>query len=110
MNCIEVGKFGIKMGSTQENDYNCSTCSTKKQLSNHILTHDPGAKLKCQVCGKVSKSSKALSRHVSMYHANRERPSCDICLRVFSTAKHLRTHIATVHSTLKRPSFSMRVS
>lgn len=41
------------MGSKQEKVWKCSTCSktfpTKQRLTNHIVTHDPEAKVKCQV-------------------------------------------------------------
>ncbi|OXA47634.1 Zinc finger protein 26 [Folsomia candida] len=100
------------MASTQENVWNCATCSktfkTKRNLTNHILTHDPETKVKCQVCGKVSTNSRTLSIHALMYHTNRKGPSCNICQRVCSTPSNLRKHIATVHSTIERPRFPCR--
>ncbi|XP_035716266.1 gastrula zinc finger protein XlCGF62.1-like isoform X1 [Folsomia candida] len=91
----------------QENGWGCSTCSktctTKCNLKLHMLTHDPDAKVKCEICGKISKNPKLLSAHIRMLHTDRDRPSCDICHRLFSTDAKLRRHVNIVHSTTKRP-------
>ncbi|XP_035712433.1 PR domain zinc finger protein 5 isoform X1 [Folsomia candida] len=97
------------MGSTTTKVWKCSTSSktftTKRCLTYHISTHYPGAKVKCQICGKILKNSKTFSSHMALIHTNRKRPSCNVCHRVCSTPSHLRRHIDTVHTTLKRPRF-----
>ncbi|XP_035712182.1 zinc finger protein 135-like isoform X2 [Folsomia candida] len=94
--------------------WECSKCSktfhTCQDLTRHVVTHDPHAKVKCEVCGKFCKNQHALSLHVSRLHTNRKRPSCDTCHRVFFDLFTLRQHIGTVHSTKERPRLACGVS
>ncbi|OXA47567.1 zinc finger protein 25 [Folsomia candida] len=89
--------------------WDCSECSksfkANKYLTKHMVTHDPDAKVKCEVCGTFSKNRIALSSHMRTFHSNRKRPSCDTCHRVFFDLRYLRKHIDTVHSTMDRPRF-----
>ncbi|OXA47439.1 Myoneurin [Folsomia candida] len=59
-----------------------------------MFTHD--AKVKCEICGKISKNPPALSDHIRMVHTNRHRPRCDSCDSEFYTSATLRKHISTV--------------
>ncbi|OXA40187.1 zinc finger protein 525 [Folsomia candida] len=97
------------MDPQRGNVLTCSTCfktfSTKEGLKYHMFTHDVDAKMKCKLCGKISKNPKTLSSHMRMLHTNRDRPSCDICHRVFFASETLRRHVATQHTTLERPRF-----
>ncbi|OXA45042.1 PR domain zinc finger protein 5 [Folsomia candida] len=85
----------------------CSTCPKKfrwkKDFARHVITHDPDAKVKCKICGKISKNPIALSHHMKNLHTNRKRPICEICRRVFHNSPTLRRHIKTIHSTSERP-------
>ncbi|OXA47441.1 Zinc finger protein 26 [Folsomia candida] len=98
------------MGSKQEKVWKCSTCSktfpTKQRLTNHIVTHDPEAKVKCQICGKFFKNPQTLSSHMSRLHSNRKRPSCTLCHRVFCSPSYLWKHIDAVHRRTERPRFT----
>ncbi|XP_035712267.1 zinc finger protein 135-like [Folsomia candida] len=88
-------------------EWECSKCpkkfKTNKNLTMHLDLHDYGAKVKCEVWGKVSQNGPALNAHLARFHANRERPSCDTCHRVFSSFSYLRRHMDTTHSTKERP-------
>ncbi|OXA47175.1 gastrula zinc finger protein XlCGF7.1 [Folsomia candida] len=70
-----------------------------------MVTHDPDALVKCEICGMTSKNRVALNAHVFRFHSNRKRPSCDACHRVFLNSANLRQHIKNVHSTVERPRF-----
>ncbi|XP_035712330.1 zinc finger protein 333 isoform X2 [Folsomia candida] len=94
------------MDNHPEKKWECSKCSkrfkTRTELNRHLATHDPNARVKCKICGKLTKS---LASHMWGLHSNRERPMCDTCHRVFATFPSLRQHIDTVHSTKDRPRF-----
>ncbi|XP_035713578.1 PR domain zinc finger protein 5-like [Folsomia candida] len=75
----------------------------------HVIRHDQDAKVKCEVCGKISKHRCALSAHMRKQHSNRKRLSCDTCHRLFSTSDTLRQHIRDVHGTMERPRFPCTV-
>ncbi|XP_035713724.1 gastrula zinc finger protein XlCGF7.1-like isoform X2 [Folsomia candida] len=68
-----------------------------------FATHDPNAKVKCQICWKFFKNPPSLYAHMRRIHSNRERPSCPTCHRVFSRSTNVRAHIKAVHSTRERP-------
>ncbi|XP_035713451.1 zinc finger protein 271-like isoform X2 [Folsomia candida] len=93
--------------------WECTKCSkmfhTKRDLTLHMVTHDPDAKVKCEVCGKISKNILALRCHMWGLHSNRKRPSCDACHRVFSTSTFLRLHIDAAHSAWDRLRFPCTV-
>ncbi|XP_035712268.1 gastrula zinc finger protein XlCGF57.1-like [Folsomia candida] len=72
-------------------------------FGSHVVTHGPDAKMKCEVCGKISKNRLALSCHMWNLHSDRKRPSCDTCGRVFANLTNLRRHINTAHGTKERP-------
>ncbi|OXA45341.1 Zinc finger protein 26 [Folsomia candida] len=95
------------MASSQENKWKCIHCSStfkyEGQLDRHLVTHDPNTKVKCKICGKISKNPATLSAHVSYMHTNRIQPACNICDKPFSNLAHLRRHIDTVHSKKERP-------
>ncbi|OXA45158.1 zinc finger protein 99 [Folsomia candida] len=81
------------------------TFKTNRSLTRHMVTHDPDAKVKCEVCGKISKNPHALSDHMSSSHTNRKRPSCDTCHGQFSNFVSLRQHVNPFHSLIDRPRF-----
>ncbi|OXA47582.1 zinc finger protein 665-like [Folsomia candida] len=87
--------------------WECPKCSkmfkTCHNLTRHMVTHDPDAKVKCEVCGIICKNKVVLSCHKWKLHSNRKRPSCNTCHRVFSSFTALRLHADTVHSTEARP-------
>ncbi|XP_035713559.1 zinc finger protein 816-like isoform X3 [Folsomia candida] len=89
--------------------WECSKCrktfKTKGTLKRHEITHGQAAKVKCEVCGKISKNSFSLASHMRKQHTNLQRPSCDTCHRVFSGATSLRCHTETSHSTKERSRF-----
>ncbi|OXA45234.1 oocyte zinc finger protein XlCOF19-like [Folsomia candida] len=92
----------LKQGKKRE----CSKPSrTYSDLSRHVVTHDPDAQVKCEVCRKIFKNRDTLSGHISRIHGNRKRPSCDTCHRVFSNSCNLRRHIDDAHGTSERPRF-----
>ena len=68
-------QIGTMMEKLNEGDYSwkCKVCGkmTKgslTQMKRHIETHLEGVSHTCSQCGKVSKSSTALSMHVHTYH------------------------------------------
>ncbi|XP_035713574.1 zinc finger protein 596-like [Folsomia candida] len=97
------------MGPHPVKKFECSKCSKtfkdNYRLKHHEITHDPDAKVKCEICGKVSKNPATLTSHMRRIHSNLERPKCDTCHRVFCHAASLRGHIAAVHSKMDRPRF-----
>ncbi|XP_035713491.1 oocyte zinc finger protein XlCOF26 isoform X2 [Folsomia candida] len=74
-----------------------------------MVTHDPDAKVKCEVCCKIFENRDTLSGHISRIHGNRKRPSCDTCHRVFSSLDSLRRHIAFIHNAMYRSRFGCSV-
>ena len=52
--------------------WKCTVCGKMTQkkgdIGRHIETHLEGVSHTCNQCGKVSRSSKALSMHVHVYH------------------------------------------
>ncbi|OXA45292.1 zinc finger protein 888 [Folsomia candida] len=91
-------------------EWKCPTCSKtfnfKSQLAKHVITHDPDAKVKCKICGKILKNPMTLSLHMASLHPNRQRFNCKICRRVFHDSVALRGHNDTVNKTGERPRFS----
>jgi hypothetical protein len=58
-----------------EQAYRCTVCGKENQgkqsrrdLGRHIETHIEGVSHPCNLCGKVSRSSNALQKHVSAFH------------------------------------------
>ncbi|OXA45161.1 zinc finger protein 184-like [Folsomia candida] len=96
-------KMDLQPGKT----WKCSKCSKtfalKCNFTKHVITHDPDAKVKCKICGKILKNPDTLSHHMTGIHTNRKRPSCDICHRVFNNSVTLRKHTEVIHSTSERP-------
>ncbi|OXA47341.1 gastrula zinc finger protein XlCGF7.1 [Folsomia candida] len=94
------------MDPRPENSWTCATCSksltTKGSLKRHMIRHDADAKVKCEVCGKISKNRLTLSMHIKHFHTIRKRPSCNVCHRVFLTSTNLWRHLGAVHSTVNR--------
>ncbi|XP_035713597.1 zinc finger protein 888-like [Folsomia candida] len=97
------------MGPHPVKKFQCPECSKtfkdKYHLKDHEITHDPDAKVKCEICGKVLKNPVTLISHMRKIHSNRERPKCATCQRLFYNAASLRRHIAARHSTMDRPRF-----
>ncbi|XP_035701487.1 zinc finger protein 2-like [Folsomia candida] len=93
------------MDHTQRAAFECPNCSkmfkTKSAFTQHLVTHDPNVKVKCQICGKISKNPALYSTHLARVHSDRERPSCDICDRVFFSRVTLRKHRDTVHTRIE---------
>ncbi|XP_035712239.1 zinc finger protein 2-like [Folsomia candida] len=91
----------MKPGKKRE----CSKCSktyqSKKALRRHLVTHDPDAKVKCEICGIISNTRFTLAAHMKSTHSS--RPSCDTCHREFSAVSSLQRHIDTVYSAKERP-------
>ncbi|XP_035711646.1 zinc finger protein 502-like [Folsomia candida] len=89
--------------------WECPTCSktftTKRNLTQHGITHDPSAQIKCKICGKVSKSPVRLAAHMKGVHSNRERSNCDICHRTYRNSSSLQRHVDVVHGTRERSRF-----
>ncbi|XP_035712445.1 oocyte zinc finger protein XlCOF6 isoform X1 [Folsomia candida] len=102
-------RMGLRMDTRRGNELTCSTCSkpfsNKNDLKRHMFTHDPDAKVKCEICGKMLKNPATLSIHVRTLHTKLDRPTCDTCHKIVSTSASLRIHIDTVHSKIKRPRF-----
>ncbi|XP_035713616.1 zinc finger protein 37 homolog [Folsomia candida] len=98
--------MNLKPGKKWECPKCLKTFKAKYKLTRHIVRHDPDAKVKCEICGKISKNRLALSAHVSSLHTDRKRPSCDVCHRVFFHYGTLQRHIHALHNTEERPRFS----
>ncbi|XP_035711769.1 zinc finger protein 320-like [Folsomia candida] len=81
------------------------TFQTNQAIKIHLVTHDPNAKVKCEICGKISKNPDTLANHMRNLHTKRDRPRCDICHRDFRDPASLRRHVKTLHSTRERPRF-----
>ncbi|XP_035713671.1 zinc finger protein 596-like [Folsomia candida] len=95
------------MDPSRRNLLECSKCKktfkTNHDFKRHVKTHDPGAKVKCKVCGKISKHPATLSRHMANIHGKRDPSICHICEKPFSSSQHLKRHINEIHSTVDRP-------
>ncbi|XP_035713709.1 zinc finger protein 83-like [Folsomia candida] len=95
------------MDSHPEKKWKCHHCSWtfkgKGDFDRHLMTHDPNAKVKCKICGKILKNPATLSAHMSHMHTRRIRPACNICKGTFSNLAHLRRHIDNMHPTKERP-------
>ncbi|OXA45157.1 zinc finger protein 160 [Folsomia candida] len=95
------------MDLTPRKTFKCSTCcktfNFKSNLTKHVVTHDTNAQVKRKMCGKISKNSVTLYRHMERLHTTRNRPRCDTCHRVFSNLATLRRHTEAVHNTSERP-------
>ncbi|XP_035711565.1 gastrula zinc finger protein XlCGF8.2DB-like [Folsomia candida] len=91
------------------NKWECPKCSktlaTKAILTTHLATHDPDAKVKCQICGKISKTPASLAAHMWSVHSDRERPRCATCDQVFSSVRAMRAHTEIAHRKKERPRF-----
>ncbi|XP_021961651.2 zinc finger protein 724-like [Folsomia candida] len=90
-----------------EKKYECSKCSkafkANYELTQHMVTHDPGAEVKCEVCGKIYRNKFALSTHKSKLHntmVGRRRFPCTLYGKEFQTKAELDQHILT-HPTEK---------
>ncbi|OXA45230.1 Zinc finger imprinted 3 [Folsomia candida] len=103
----QIPRISMDLNPGKKWEYSkCSkTFKTNDKLTTHMVTHEPDAKVKCEVCGKTYKDRRALSFHMSRLHTNRKRPKCDTCHRVFFDSKKLRRHINTIHSTKERSRF-----
>ena len=62
----------VQFVDDREYKYMCTVCGTrgktKQAASRHVESHLEGAAHPCNLCEKVSKSSNALTMHVSTYH------------------------------------------
>ncbi|XP_035713657.1 zinc finger protein 264-like isoform X1 [Folsomia candida] len=77
----------------------------KQVFNQHVITHDPDAKIKCQVCRNISKNRATLLDHMRRIHSNRERPNCDLCDRTFCNSRSLLGHMNAVHGSRERSRF-----
>ncbi|XP_035713494.1 zinc finger protein 480-like [Folsomia candida] len=97
------------MDLNPENKWECQNCSkmfeTNRRLTRHMVTHDPDAKVKCEVCDIIVKNRTTLSSHMWRLHSNRKRPSCGTCHRPFPTFASLRRHTDAIHNAEERPRF-----
>ncbi|XP_035713655.1 oocyte zinc finger protein XlCOF26-like isoform X2 [Folsomia candida] len=86
----------------------CPHCSKKfakkDKFARHVATHDPDARVKCEICGKMLKNA-SLSSHMKHLHGNPARIACTTCPKTFSTAGYFRQHLATIHSLVERPRY-----
>ncbi|OXA45155.1 Zinc finger protein 26 [Folsomia candida] len=93
------------MNLTPRKTFECPKCfktyKFKSKFTSHLIRHEP--KVKCKICGKISKNPVALSKHIRNLHTNRERPSCALCRREFHDPVALRKHIKVIHGTSERP-------
>ncbi|XP_035711252.1 zinc finger protein 184-like [Folsomia candida] len=87
--------------------HECPQCGkifkTGFELRKHVITHDPDAKVKCQICRKTYKNPVSLKHHVSLIHTNRVRFPCPTCRQTFAELSYLQRHEATVHAAEPRP-------
>ncbi|XP_035713656.1 zinc finger protein 782-like [Folsomia candida] len=100
------------MGLKPRKKLDCPKCSktfkTNSDLRRHLVTHDPDAKMKCEVCGKVPKNPVALAAHIRRMHTNRARPNCDLCHRSFCHSRYLQRHMDIMHGSRARSRVACR--
>ena len=69
-----AGQINSMMKNVTEGDYKlkCIVCGkmskTRQNMSSHIETHIEGVSYPCNLCGSVKRSSNALNLHTSRYH------------------------------------------
>ncbi|XP_058976053.1 zinc finger and BTB domain-containing protein 17 isoform X18 [Musca domestica] len=79
----------------------CSYCdkwySSKCSLYEHIknMHTDTGAEHRCQTCGFVSTTSKALKKHILFNHDVVRKHKCNLCEKAFKRPLDLKEHMAT---------------
>lgn len=111
------------MDSSPQKTRSCPQCSkvfkNKRNLDAHLVTHDPDAKVKCdvsvskkfqiltsqlisflhiQICWAILKNPATLSGHMSRLHSDRPRSACNICEKTFSNQGNLQRHVDTTHN------------
>lgn len=73
----------------------CDICqgwySTRGHLNNHKLTHSPVPQ-KCDHCGKISKNSVALTKHIQRVHCEFNF-KCHLCYKPFKSRASLKVFI-----------------
>ncbi|XP_035701240.1 gastrula zinc finger protein XlCGF46.1-like [Folsomia candida] len=89
--------------------WECPTCSktfkNKHHFNRHVITHDPYAKVKCEICGKISKNPVVLASHMKTVHGSQTRPTCELCHKTFCNSYSLRGHMDSMHASVERPRF-----
>nr|XP_014092312.1 transcription factor grauzone [Bactrocera oleae] len=79
----------------------CQICGTwlrhMSGLKQHMksIHEDPGGEHRCQICNKVSTTSRALRRHIYLNHECERKFKCTMCEKAFKRPQDLREHTST---------------
>ncbi|XP_007231995.3 zinc finger protein 335 isoform X3 [Astyanax mexicanus] len=73
------------------------TCTDKKQLLNHQLTHTNDKPFKCDYCKYSTSKEDFLVSHIAIKHTGEKPFSCDLCHFMTKHRKNLRLHVQCRH-------------
>uniref|UniRef100_A0A4W4GDF3 C2H2-type domain-containing protein n=1 Tax=Electrophorus electricus TaxID=8005 RepID=A0A4W4GDF3_ELEEL len=73
------------------------TCSDKKQLLNHQLSHTNDKPFKCDYCKYSTSKEDFLVSHIAIKHTGEKPFSCDMCHFMTKHRKNLRLHMQCRH-------------
>ncbi|XP_066499355.1 uncharacterized protein [Hoplias malabaricus] len=73
------------------------TCSDKKQLLNHQLSHTNDKPFKCDYCKYSTSKEDFLVSHVAVKHTGEKPFSCTMCHFMTKHRKNLRLHVQSRH-------------
>lgn len=104
--CSAVSKNGDKLTKHRRNHiktFPCETCDKSYSRSPLLVHHqriqchgkfanEPLLRFKCNICGKLSTSEKALSNHFLCVHED-EKLECDFCSKIYKNKRSMFCHI-----------------
>ncbi|XP_037391770.1 zinc finger protein 335 isoform X5 [Pygocentrus nattereri] len=73
------------------------TCTDKKQLLNHQLSHTNDKPFKCDYCKYSTSKEDFLVSHIAIKHTGEKPFSCDMCHFMTKHRKNLRLHVQCRH-------------
>jgi KRAB domain-containing zinc finger protein len=102
----------IRHEQTHKPKVECQICSkkiSKRQLKDHLKTHEDSKEFNCDNCPAGYVKKRELNRHMLKHlkfhvlsHSNNLRPfQCDLCPKNYTRKHDIQIHLTAIHSNLR---------